>query len=131
MRRLLLVLLLAAGAACSSAGAAEADRTITIEIEHSAFHPTKLDVLAGERIRFVVVNNDPIDHEFIIGDEEMQLIHEEGTESHHGARDGEISIPAGETRETSFTFDEPGSLIYGCHIPLHYRYGMRGEIRID
>ena len=131
MKRFLLLPLacFVAFGACTSVGAS-GERTITIEIEHSAFIPTELDVEEGERVRFVVVNNDPIDHEFIVGDEEIQLIHEKGTEAHHGARDGEISIPAGETRETSYTFDEPGRLLYGCHLPQHYRYGMKGEIRI-
>jgi len=105
-------------------------RTITVEIEHSAFIPQELNVGAGERVHFILINNDPIDHEFIIGDEHIQLIHEKGTESHHGARDGEISVPAGSTRETSYTFGEQGELIYGCHLPSHYDYGMRGEIRI-
>jgi uncharacterized cupredoxin-like copper-binding protein len=115
---------------CGLAGASTEIRTVTIEIEHSAFLPTRVDVDAGERIRFVVVNNDPIDHEFIVGDEHIQLVHEEGTESHHEARDGEVSVPAGETRETSYTFDGRGTLIYGCHLPQHYDYGMRGDIRI-
>ena len=105
-------------------------RTITVEIEHSAFVPIELEVEAGERIRFVVINNDPIDHEFIVGDERIQLIHEKGTEAHHGARDGEISVPAFETRETSYTFGAAGRLLYGCHLPLHYKYGMKGEITI-
>jgi uncharacterized cupredoxin-like copper-binding protein len=116
--------------ACDMAGASTDVRTITVEIEHSAFVPIELNIEAGERIRFVVINNDPIDHEFIVGDERIQLIHEKGTESHHGARDGEISVPAFETRETSYTFGAAGRLLYGCHLPLHYRYGMRGEITI-
>ena len=116
--------------ACDMAGASTHVRTITVEIEHSAFVPIELDVESGERIRFVIINNDPIDHEFIVGDERTQLIHEKGTEAHHGARDGEISVPAFETRETSYTFGEAGELLYGCHLPLHYRYGMRGEITI-
>ena len=115
---------------CDMAGASTEIRTIKVEIEHSSFVPTELNVEASERIRFVVVNNDPIDHEFIVGDERIQLIHEKGTEAHHGARDGEISVPAFETRETSYTFGDAGDLLYGCHLPLHYKYGMKGEITI-
>jgi len=126
--RLPIALLLLAG--CSLADASTEERTITVEIEHSSFSPSELTVDAGERVRFIVVNNDPIDHEFIVGDREIQLIHEKGTETHHGARDGEISIPAGETRETTYTFGGPGSLLFGCHLPQHYRYGMKGLITI-
>ena len=114
--------------ACDLADAAPEARTITVEIEHSAFIPIDLTVDAGERVRFVVINNDPIDHEFIVGDEEIQLIHEKGTEAHHGSRDGEISVPAGQTRETSYTFGDPGGLLFGCHRcgrrNLHRRSGL-------
>jgi uncharacterized cupredoxin-like copper-binding protein len=127
--RLPIVGLLLLGA-CDLADASPDVRTITVEIEHSAFVPVELNVKAGERVRFVVVNNDPIDHEFIVGDEEIQLIHEKGTETHHGARDGEVSVPAGETRETSYTFGNRGTLLYGCHLPQHYKYGMKGTITI-
>ena len=34
----------------------------------------------------MIVNTDPIDHEFILGDERVQLVHEEGTEAHHAPR---------------------------------------------
>lgn len=129
MRFAPLVFLLILGAGCSSdPGASE--RTITIEIEHSEFVPERLEVEAGETVTFVVRNGDPIDHEFILGDEAIQLVHEKGTEKHHGARPGEISIPAGETRETTYTFEEPGELIYGCHIFGHYDYGMRGAVEV-
>ena len=129
LHRFAIVSLLLLGG-CDMAGASTEIRTIKVEIEHSSFVPTELNVEAGERIRFVVINNDPIDHEFIVGDERIQLIHEKGTEAHHGARDGEISVPAFETRETSYTFGEAGQLLYGCHLPLHYKYGMKGEITI-
>jgi uncharacterized cupredoxin-like copper-binding protein len=87
-------------------------------------------VQAGVTYHFTVENLDPIDHEFLIGDERQQDIHEKGTEAHHGARPGEISIPALESRSTTFTFERSGTLIYGCHLPGHYRFGMRGTISI-
>jgi plastocyanin len=57
-------------------------------------------------------------------------VHEQGTEAHHGARDGEISIPALSTRSTTYTFERPGSLIYACHLPGHLAYGMKGVLHI-
>ena len=99
-------------------------------IEHSAFEPATLEVEEGSTVTFVIRNADPIDHEFILGDEQVQQVHEEGSERHHGARPGEISIPAGATRTTTYTFDEPGPLIYGCHIFGHYDYGMRGAVEV-
>lgn len=121
------VVALALGA-CSAE--ARADRAIVVSIEHSRFEPAAMEVRAGETVRFIVRNDDPIDHEFLIGDEDTQSAHELGTEPAHGSKPGEISIPAGTTRETTFTFTEPGRLIFACHIPLHYSYGMRGVIAI-
>ncbi len=96
----------------------------------SRFVPHHFTFPAGTTVTFVVENRDPIDHEFLIGDEEVQRAHEEGTEASHGAKPGEVSVPAGETRETTYTFDEPGTLLIGCHLPTHYDYGMRGEITV-
>lgn len=115
------------GTACSSSGV---DRTVTITIEHSRFSTDQLEVERGATVRFVLVNNDPIDHEFLVGDEEMQDIHEKGTEAHHGARPGEISVPAGEERSTTYTFTRDEPLLFGCHLPGHYAYGMKGTIEI-
>jgi uncharacterized cupredoxin-like copper-binding protein len=81
-------------------------------------------------VRFVIHNLDPIDHELILGDEEVQRRHEKGTEAHHGTIPGEVSVPAGESRSTTFTFDAPGTVPFGCHLPGHWAFGMRGSVRV-
>lgn len=121
------VLLLLPAVACSSEPGNE---TVDVEIRHSRFIPDHLEFAVGTTVTFVVANTDPIDHEFLIGDAEAQRAHEEGTEPHHGAKPGEISIPAGETRTTTYTFEEPGPLLIGCHLPRHYDFGMRGTIEV-
>ena len=42
----------------------------------------------------------------------------------------ELPIPPGETVVTTMTFPSQGSLLFGCHLPGHYAYGMRGLISI-
>jgi uncharacterized cupredoxin-like copper-binding protein len=32
--------------------------------------------------------------------------------------------------ETTYTFDEPGIVQFGCHLPGHWTYGMHGEIEV-
>ena len=118
---------LALGAGCVPSAGAE---PIEIGIEHSAFEPGRITVSRGETVTFIIRNGDPIAHEFILGEEEIQDIHENGTEAHHGARPGEVSIPPGATRTTTYTFTEPGELIFGCHLPGHYDYGMRGAVEV-
>lgn len=113
---------------CSPARAAH--ETVAITINHSRFDPAVLEVSAGTSVTFVVRNDDPIAHEFIVGDEVVQAVHEAGTERHHGAKPGEISIPAGEERSTTYEFDQPGLVLLGCHLPGHYDYGMRGHVDV-
>jgi len=128
--RLILGLCLAALAATACGRAEARTRVIEVDIEHSRFDPASIQVEPGSTVRFVVHNNDPIPHEFLIGDEAAQDRHETGTEPEHGARPGELSIPPGETRITTYNFPAQGSLLVGCHLPQHYDYGMRGEITI-
>jgi uncharacterized cupredoxin-like copper-binding protein len=102
-------------------------RTVDVTIHFSRFSVASIPVATGETVRFVVHNEDPIDHEFIVGDRYVQLVHENGTEPSHGARPGEITIPAGTTAETTYTFPTtPVHIEFACHLPGHYAYGMRG-----
>jgi uncharacterized cupredoxin-like copper-binding protein len=133
----MIVSLLLAGAGVATAtgwldrdSAPPQTRTVSIRIHFSRFDPTKIDVEPGQTIRFVIENTDPIDHEFIVGDEQVQQAHESGTEAHHPPRPGEISIAPGETVITTVTFPPQGSLLFGCHLPGHFAYGMRGTITI-
>lgn len=131
IHRLAVTALLLIGAACGTGETADPSaRTVDVKMRLSRFVPDHFEFPAGTTITFVVENRDPIDHEFLIGDASEQRAHEEGTEANHGAEPGEISVPAGETRETTYTFEEPGTLLIGCHLPTHYGYGMKGTITI-
>ena len=106
-------------------------RTVTITIHFSRFSPDQVTVAPGEAVRFVVTNTDPIDHEFVLGDQHVQTIHENGTELRHPPKPGEMSVPAGTTQVTTYTFPlQNGELIFACHLPGHYAYGMHGIVSI-
>ena len=118
-----------AAAIGGAAGAAETnDRSIEIAVRYSQFEPAALRVPLGVPIRFVLVNRDPIDHEWIVGDAAVHSRHRAGTEPAHGNRPTEQSIPAGTTVETVVVFDGPGTFSYICHLPGHEAYGMVGTI---
>ena len=119
------------GACAGSPGPPQGTEEVVVTIEHSRYQPDEMEFQAGQTVKFIVRNTDPIDHEFLLGDEEVQRIHEEGTEAHHGAKPGEISVPAGKTRTTTYTFTEEGPLIYGCHLPGHYAFGMKGTVSVS
>jgi uncharacterized cupredoxin-like copper-binding protein len=120
--------------ACSSARGATAVRTVAVTIHYSHFSPAQLSVAAGETVRFTIRNSDPIDHEFILGDQSVQDREEAATDPiHDGAMPGMVSAPAGTTVSTVVTFpSHPAqpSLIYACHLPGHYAYGMRGSLQV-
>ena len=121
----------AALASCASATAGEDEaRTVHVRIHYSRFEPSAFEFEPGQTVTFVVQNTDPIDHEFLLGDESVQLAHERGTESYHPPRPGEMTVPAGTTATTTYTFAEAGEVLLGCHLPGHYAYGMRGTITV-
>jgi uncharacterized cupredoxin-like copper-binding protein len=126
----LLVAVVAAWAGAYRAGADPRVRTIAVTMHHSRFQPAAVTVPPGATVRFVLRNTDPIDHEFIIGGKAVHQLHERGTQrSHHGP--GEVSVPAGQERTTTVSFNLPaGELEYACHLPGHYAYGMRGLVTI-
>jgi uncharacterized cupredoxin-like copper-binding protein len=109
--------------------AATTDR-VEIRIRYSHYEPSTIAVAHGRPITFVLINEDPIDHEWLIGDEQMHEKHRTGTEAHHGARPTEVSIPALSTVETTIRFDEV-SWRYICHLPGHEQYGMVGLLTAE
>jgi uncharacterized cupredoxin-like copper-binding protein len=127
--RIFIVASVLALSGCALTAEAE-ESAITVNINHSRFHPAEFEFASGTTVRFIVHNDDPIDHEFLLGDEAAQNRHERGTHASHDAVPGEISVPAGSTRSTTYTFGEPGDLIIGCHLPAHYAYGMRANVTV-
>jgi uncharacterized cupredoxin-like copper-binding protein len=103
---------------------------VEIHIHYSHFDPSALTVHRGEAVTFVLINDDPIDHEWLIGDDAFHERHRHGTEAHHGARPNEMSIPALSSVETTLTFAQAGQLQYICHLPGHEAYGMVGTLTI-
>jgi uncharacterized cupredoxin-like copper-binding protein len=41
-----------------------------------------------------------------------------------------VTVAAGETKELTWAFTEPGTVLIGCHQPGHYDAGMKGQITV-
>jgi uncharacterized cupredoxin-like copper-binding protein len=121
---------LSIGALAGCAGVAAGGRTVAIAVRYSAFSPADIRVPAGVPITFRLVNDDPIDHEWIVGDEALHAAHRTGTEPAHDSRPTEVTIPALGTRTTTVTFDRPATLQFVCHLPGHEAYGMVGVLTV-
>ena len=109
-------------------------RTIQVDTTDTLrFVPDHVDVRAGETIAFEIRNAGNLPHEFFIGTPEEQLEHERemasGAPMH--AEPGQIDVPAGQTVRLVYTFEQAGTLEYGCHVPGHYPAGMRGTITVS
>ncbi len=103
---------------------------VEIRIHYSHFEPSTLSVPAGVPVTFVIHNDDPIDHEWIVGDDALQQRHRTGTEMRHDSRPTEITIAPLSTRETTITFAQPVVWRYICHLPGHEAYGMVGTLLV-
>jgi len=103
---------------------------VTIEIHYSHFNPSEIAVPVGVPVTITLRNDDPIDHEWIVGDDAVQQKHRTGTELLHPSIPTEVVIPALSTRTTVVTFARVGQLKYICHLPGHEAYGMVGVATI-
>ena len=106
------------------------DAAITLRVDHSRFTPDRVTVVEGTTVTFTIVNNDPIGHEFIVGGPKVHRVHKSGTHGTHGALPGEVSVAPGESATTTYTFGEPGDVLFACHLPGHFTYGMVGEVNV-
>ena len=113
-----------------SCGGGPAPIKVEVGIRSSQFETTELSVPAGRPIEITLVNHDPIDHEWIVGDEGIHERHRTGTEPVHTARPTEVSLPALGKRTTTVTFPTAGRLKFVCHLPGHEAYGMVGVLYV-
>jgi uncharacterized cupredoxin-like copper-binding protein len=112
---------------CGSDASADQE---TIAIHYSHFTPELVTATAGQPVTIELRNDDPIAHEWIVGDEEVHAKHRTGTETVHDQVPTEVSVPPLTTKWTTVTFDQPGDYLYICHLPGHEQYGMVGTLRV-
>jgi uncharacterized cupredoxin-like copper-binding protein len=118
--------------------ASDVDRTVTITMGDMSFTPARLQVKAGQTIRFVIRNPSPADHDFTLGDGATQAAHrsemakmaEAGQPMHHHHDGNAISVPAGKTGTLVWKFAGPGQLEYDCNLPGHFEAGMTGTLTV-
>lgn len=95
--------------ACSSAPA----RSVEIGMKDGRFTTAAVTVKAGEQIKFVLKNDDVIDHEFESDDAKIE----------------EVTIPAGKSREVTWKAPaEAGKYEFICDAPGH---DMEGDIVVE
>jgi uncharacterized cupredoxin-like copper-binding protein len=129
-RWLAAIALLIGAAVVAGCAASPAPQRVEILIRYSHFTPAEVTVPHGVPVTFVLVNEDPIDHEWLIGDAPFHERHRTGTEPVHGERPDEVSVRALSSAQTTLTFDHPGDVVFICHFPGHEAYGMVGVLHV-
>lgn len=115
---------------------ADADRVIDlVATEQIAFDPRVFTVAVGEVVTFRISNPGIIAHDFTLGDQTAQEEHaammaQMGGEQMMHTDANAVLLPAGETRELTWRFTEPGTVLIGCHQPGHWEVGMRATITV-
>lgn len=113
------------------------DRTIRIEARDIEYSRERIQVRAGETVRFVVTNSGAIEHDFTIGTPAMHRAHQEEMKEmmHSGSMethdDGNaIMLKPGETKELVWRFANAQNLEFACNVPGHYEAGMKGDFLV-
>lgn len=141
------------------APAEKATRTVEVRLKDIAFEPGSLTVKAGETVRFVLINQGQLPHEFNLGDKAMHAEHQKqmlamqgklfNTAAHvdgmeHGAMSGHgegadhghhggntVLVMPGQRAELTWTFSASAPIEFACNVPGHYQAGMVGPLTIE
>lgn len=137
--------------------AADASRTIQVEMHDNYYEPEAIDVTRGETVRFVIENKGNLVHEFNIGTPEMHEAHQDEMKMmvEHGVIEGgklnhdmmnmdmgnghsmkhddpnSVLVEPGDTKEIVWTFSNKTSIEFACNIPGHYQSGMYGDVNFE
>lgn len=138
------------------APAAQADRTVEVLLKDIAFEPSSLQVKAGETVRFVLINQGKLPHEFNLGDKAMHVEHQKemlamqgqtfasagqqgsghdvmqhGHNAHAHGAGNTVLVQPGQRAELTWTFSASAPIEFACNVPGHYQAGMVGPLTIE
>lgn len=136
--------------------ASESSRMIDVTMGDNYFEPEKIQVKAGETVRFIVKNEGAFVHEFNIGSAAMHAAHQKEMAMmvEHGALEADkinhgmmkmdmgggktmehndpnaVLLEPGQSAEVVWKFAGPTDLEFACNVPGHYEAGMMGHIEV-
>ncbi|MDF0732421.1 cupredoxin family protein [Pseudomonas entomophila] len=131
------------------APASKATRSVDVVLKDIAFEPKSLKVKAGETIRFVIVNQGQLAHEFNLGEKAMHVEHQKemaamqgmdhasmvgmdhGQMGHGHAAGNTVLVQPGQRADLTWTFRKSAPIEFACNVPGHYQAGMVGDLTIE
>ena len=114
----------------------EADRTIQVSmLDTFRYQPAEVTLDLDETIAFEVTNDGALPHEFVLGDRALQDDHEATMQGMGDEVPSDepfaISVQPGEVKSLVWSFSEPGTFEFACHVAGHYDAGMIGTISVQ
>ena len=136
---------------------ADVTRTLEIDMTENRYSNEKINVKAGETIRFVIRNKGELVHEFNIGTPSMHKAHQkemmmmvdhgvleadrinhekmkmkmpDGSTMEHNDPNSALLEP-GKSQEIIWKFSKAGTFEFACNVPGHYDAGMVGEFTVN
>jgi len=101
--------------------------------EKMLFIPKRIDVRQGEQIKFVLINNGELDHEFVLATTAENLEHavamRGSPEMGHNEPNSRRVSPK-QTSELVWKFTKAGQFEFACFIPGHREAGMFGTVDV-
>lgn len=118
--------------------ASQVNRTIEVIMKETddgemLFEPKEINVEKDETIRFVVINNGELEHEFVLDNHEGVMEHkalmERMPEMEHDDPNS-VRLDPGMDGEVIWKFANAGPFEFACLIPGHYDSGMKGMLTV-
>lgn len=111
------------------------NRTITISMtDNMRFTPEKINVKLNETVKFVVMNNGKLLHEFVIGTPAELINHAKMMEKfptmEHDAP-YMAHVDSGKSGDIIWNFNRAGQFEFACLLPGHFQAGMKGTIVVE
>jgi uncharacterized cupredoxin-like copper-binding protein len=119
------------------AAKAEKPTIVTITMGPVKYNPAVITVPAGKPVILRFVNKATIDHEAYIGDAKAQEAHDKemaamaGHDMDHSGLKGYVKLKPGKTKDLKWTFPKAGVTFIGCHLPAHYKGGMKLRVVVQ
>lgn len=118
-----------------SGEAKKVDRTINISMtDNMRFTPEKINVKLNETVKFVVMNNGKVLHEFVIGTQAALTQHAKMMEKFPGMEHDSpymAHVKSGAGGQVIWNFNRSGEFEFACLLPGHFQSGMKGTIVVD
>lgn len=124
-------------------GTVDVPRDVNVIMRDYVFNPTPLYLVAGETVRFNIINGGLVEHEFVLGDATVQAAWRDADAaatapapfatpvpasvppSVGGVR---VVLPSGASTSVLYSVPDHDGLELFCHLPGHVEQGMVGQV---